>query len=137
MVRTAPRHLVRRPTGYGAWIPAQEDYEWKEKSEDIWVMSMGHFMGLFDGELWGMRPTGKVINIRYTEFHCVKNSKITKTGMFCDSIAIMEAAGMYPLAPSSGQYFVYHGPLDHDGRLLEDGDPKESRKTFEMGLTHF
>ena len=115
----------------------KEDYEWKEKSEDIWVMSMGHFMGLFDGELWGMRPTGKVINIRYTEFHCVKNSKITKTGMFCDSIAIMEAAGMYPLAPSSGQYFVYPGPLDHDGRLLEDGDPKESRKTFGMGLTHY
>ena len=30
-----------------------EDFEWKENSEDIWVMSMGHFMGLFDGELWG------------------------------------------------------------------------------------
>ena len=38
-----------------------------EKAEQsVWVMSMGHFMGLFDSELFGLRPTGKMINIRYT-----------------------------------------------------------------------
>ena len=97
---------------------------------DIWVMSMGHFMGLFDEELWGMRPTGKLINIRYTEFHCVKNSKITQTAMFIDSIGVMEAAGHYPLPPSTGQYFVYPGPKTHDGILETDADPKEANKTF-------
>ena len=97
---------------------------------DIWVMSMGHFMGLFDGELWGMRPTGKIINIRYTEFHCVKDSKITQTGMFIDSIGVMEAAGCYPLPPSTGQYFVYPGPRTHDGILETDADPQEAVKTF-------
>ena len=97
---------------------------------DIWVMSMGHFMGLFDDELWGMRPTGKIINLRYTEFHCVKNSKITKTGMFIDSIGVMEAAGCYPLPPSTGQYFVYPGPRTHDAILHDDADPEEAKKTF-------
>ena len=101
---------------------------------DIWVMSMGHFMGLFDGELWGMRPTGKIINIRYTEFHCVKDSKITKTGMFIDSIGVMEAAGCYPLPPSTGQYFVYPGPRTHDGILHDDADPEEAKKTFGTSL---
>ena len=98
--------------------------------DDIWVMSMGHFMGLFDGELWGMRPTGKIINIRYSEFHCVKNSKITQTAMFIDSIGVMEAAGHYPLPPSTGQYFVYPGPKTHDGILETDADPEEAKKTF-------
>ena len=97
---------------------------------DIWVMSMGHFMGLFDEELWGMRPTGKIINIRYSEFHCVKDSKITQTAMFIDSIGVMEAAGHYPLPPSTGQYFVYPGPRTHDGILETDEDPEEAKKTF-------
>ena len=101
---------------------------------DIWVMSMGHFMGLFDEELWGMRPTGKIINIRYTEFHCVKDSKITQTGMFIDSIGVMEAAGYYPLPPSTGQYFVYPGPRTHDGILETDTDPEEAKKTFGTSL---
>lgn len=99
---------------------------------DIWVMSMGHFMGLFDEELWGMRPTGKIINLRYTEFHCVKNSKITKTGMFIDSIGVMEAAGCYPLPLSTGQYFVYPGPRTRDGIIHDDADPEEAKKTFEL-----
>ena len=97
---------------------------------DIWVMSMGNFMGLFDEELWGMAPTGKIINLRYTEFHCVKNSKIVETVMFIDSLAIMDAAGCYPLPPSTGRYFIYPGPRGHDGILRDDADPNESRKTF-------
>ena len=101
---------------------------------DIWVMSMGHFMGLFDEELWGLRPTGKIINLRYTEFHCVKNSKIVETVMFIDSLAVMDAAGSYPLPPSTGQYFVYPGPRSHDGILLDDADPNESSKTFGLSL---
>ena len=99
-------------------------------TSDIWVMSMGNFMGLFDKELWGMAPTGKIINLRYTEFHCVKNSKIVETVMFIDSLAIMDAAGCYPLPPSTGRYFIYPGPRGHDGILRDDADPNESRKTF-------
>jgi len=101
-------------------------------ARDIWVMSMGHFMGLFDKELWGMRPTGKIINIRYTEFHCVKNSRIVETVMFIDSLAIMKAAGSYPLPPPSGEYFVYPGPRGHGGILANDADPEESQKTLAL-----
>ena len=92
----------------------------KPEDRSVWVMSMGHYMGLFDHELFGLRPTGKIISIRYTEFHCVDNNKIIKTGMFLDVIGIMESAGAYPLPPSTGKYFMYPGPKTHDGILKED-----------------
>ena len=98
-------------------------------------MSMGYFMGLFDEELWGLRPTGKIINIRYTEFHRVEKSKIAETVMFIDSLAIMDAAGCLPLPPPTGQHFVYPGPRGHDGILTEEADPEESRKTFGLSST--
>ena len=43
-----------------------------------WVMSMGNFMGLFDSDWMGVRRTGKMINLRYAEFNCVENGKITQ-----------------------------------------------------------
>ena len=52
--------------------------------------------------------------------------------MFIDVIGIMEAAGQYPLPPSTGKYFVYPGPRNHDGILLEDTDASEADKTFEL-----
>ena len=50
-----------------------------EISGEQWVMSMGHFMGLFDADWMGVRATRKMINLRYDEFNCVENGKITKT----------------------------------------------------------
>lgn len=43
----------------------------------------------------------------------------------------MEAAGEYPLPPSTGHYFVYPGPRSHDGILIEDAPAEEADKTFE------
>ncbi len=103
-----------------------------EVSEDKWVMSMGHFMGLFDNEWLGIRPTGKMINIRYAEFSCVENNKITKTGLFIDLIGFMIQAGVNPLPPSTGQYFVYPGPRTHDGLLFEDALKEEGIKTKDL-----
>ena len=65
--------------------------------EEIWVMSMGHFMGLFvDAEFLGLRPTGKMLSLRYAEFNCVVDGKITKTGLFVDLLGFMDQAGCYP-----------------------------------------
>jgi ketosteroid isomerase-like protein len=101
-------------------------------SGEIWVMSMGHFMGLFDAEYLGMRPTGKIMNIRYAEFNCVENGKITKTGLFLDLLGAMDQAGCYPLPPSTGKHFVYPGPRNHDGLLFEDAAPEEGVATLAL-----
>jgi len=104
----------------------------KCSQNEVWVMSMGNFMGLFDGELFGLRPTGKLINIRYTEFHLVENEKISQTIMTIDIIAIMEAAGSYPLPPSTGVYFNYPGPRLHDGLVYGESCPEEGDKTYDL-----
>jgi hypothetical protein len=117
---TSIKHIQRRQDIFIGGV--------NEISGENWVMSMGHFMGLFDEEFLGIRPTGKMINLRYAEFNCVENGKITKTGLFVDIIGLMVQAGAYPLPPSTGQYFVYPGPRSHDGLLFDDA-PSEAGVT--------
>ncbi len=103
-----------------------------EITDGIWVLSMGHFMGLFDQEWLGVRPTGKMINIRYAEFSKVEDGKISETGLFLDLIGFMDQAGVYPLPQSTGSYFIYPGPRDHNGILTEDAPQEEGVKTLEL-----
>ncbi|MGL5687017.1 MAG: ester cyclase, partial [Vagococcus fluvialis] len=103
-----------------------------EISGEQWVMSMGHFMGLFDEDYMGVRFTGKMISLRYSEFTCVENGKITKTGLFVDLIGFMQQAGVNPMPPSTGQYFVYPGPKDHNGLLFEDAPEEEGIATLAL-----
>lgn len=103
-----------------------------EISGEDWVMSMGHFMGLFDEEWLGIRPTGKMISLRYAEFNCVENGKIVQTGLFVDLVGFMIQAGAYPLPPSTGTYFVYPGPRNHNGLLFEDAPVEEGVATLDL-----
>lgn len=126
------------------WVPLKESLSCMQRRQDIfiagvneisgedWVMSMGHFMGLFDNDFLGIRRTGKMISLRYAEFNCVVNGKITQTGLFIDIIGFMKQAGAYPLPPETGSYFVYPGPRNHDGLLFEDAEESEGKKTLAL-----
>lgn len=100
--------------------------------DEHWVMSMGNFMGLFDHDWLGIRHTRKIATVRYAEFNCVENGKITKTGLFIDLIGLMEQAGMNPLPPSTGVFFNYPGPRTHDGLHYTDADPQSSAETLDL-----
>ncbi|MEG1087745.1 MAG: ester cyclase [Cetobacterium sp.] len=121
---TSVKHLQRRQDVFIAGT--------NEVAGEEWVMSMGHFMGLFYEEYLGIRPTGKMINLRYAEFSCIEDGKIVKTGLFVDLLGFMHQAGVYPLPPSTGQYFVYPGPRNHDGLLFEDAPEEEGVKTLAL-----
>lgn len=99
---------------------------------DRWVMSMGHFMGLFDADWLGIRATHKLAMLRYAEFHCVEQGRIVKTGMFCDIVGLMQQVGVNPLPPQTGASFVYPGPRTHDGVKLEEQCPEQSAHTLEL-----
>ena len=103
-----------------------------EISGEQWVMSMGHFMGLFDADWMGVRATRKMINLRYAEFNCVENGKITKTGLFIDIIGMMQQAGVNPLPTQTGASFVYPGPRNHDGLLFDDAPEEEGVVTLAL-----
>ncbi|PJE79806.1 hypothetical protein CI610_01201 [invertebrate metagenome] len=117
-------HLQRRQDIFIGGINEIEGEEW--------VMSMGHFMGLFDEDWLGIRSTGKMVSLRYAEFNCIENSKITKTGLFVDIIGFMMQAGVNPLPPQTGQYFIYPGPRHHNGLLFDDAPEKEGVKTLNL-----
>ena len=103
-----------------------------EEEEEIWVMSMGNFMGNFVKDWLGVRCTNKLINLRYCEFSCVKEGKIIKTGLFYDMIGFMVHAGANPLPPQVGSSFVYPGPREHNGLLYEAMHKEEGEKTLNL-----
>ena len=126
------------------WAPLMKSLTRMQRRQDIfiagcnelngeqWVMSMGNFMGLFDADWLGIRHTRKMANLRYAEFNCVVNDKITQTGLFVDIIGLMVQAGSYPLPPSTGVYFNYPGPRTHDGLLFDDAAEHESEVTLAL-----
>ena len=44
--------------------------------EGVWVVSMGHLMGLFDEAWLGIQPTGKMVMLRYCECNRLADDKI-------------------------------------------------------------
>ena len=96
-----------------------------KEEEEQWVLSTGNFFGLFDEDWLGIRHTRKINCLRYAEFNCVENGKITKTGLFVDILGFMNQAGIHPLPPETGTYFVYPGPRDHNGLYFEDRPEEE------------
>lgn len=96
----------------------------------IWVVSMGHLMGLFDEPWLGIQPTGKLAFLRYCEFNKVSDGKITETAMYFDIPHLMVQAGQNPFPPQTAAHLVQPGPLTHDGILTEDAPQEESQRTL-------
>lgn len=90
--------------------------------EGVWVVSMGHLMGLFDTVWLGIRPSHKITMLRYCEFNRVENGKITETMLHVDIPHLMVQAGQNPFPPQTAAQLVQPGPMPHDG-LLHDAQP--------------
>ena len=101
----------------------------------IWVISMGHLMGLFDAPWLGIPPTGKIAMMRYCEFNKVESGKITETAMFFDIPQVMMQAGLRPFPPQTGTHLIQPGPRTHDGLCFADQDPGAGEKT--LGVINF
>ena len=98
-----------------------------EADDSVWVVSMGHLMGLFDKAWLGIQPTGKITMLRYCEFNRVADTKIIETAMYFDIPHLMMQAGLQPFPPQSGAHMIQPGPMTHDGLLFapqvaEEGD---------------
>ena len=98
--------------------------------EGVWVVSMGHLMGLFDAPFLGIAPTGRIAMLRFAEFNKVEAGRITEQAFFCDLMHLMAQAGQYPLPQMTGAQLVQPGPMTHDGLLYDPQDPAEGAKTL-------
>ena len=97
-----------------------------------WVCSMGHLMGLLDGDWLGIPNTGKIVFLRYAEFHRVLSGRIAETAFFCDIVGVMKQAGLAPLPPQTGAEFIVPGPQTHDGLLFEQQPEQATAQTLAL-----
>ncbi|MEM6889623.1 MAG: nuclear transport factor 2 family protein [Pseudomonadota bacterium] len=90
----------------------------------IWVVSMGHLLGLFDEPFLGFEPTRKVVFLRYAEFHRVEERMIHETALYLDILDFLSQIGANPLATQTGTAVLTPSPRTQDGLLR---DPQSSQ----------
>jgi len=98
--------------------------------KSVWVVSMGHLMGLFDQSWLNIPPTRKMVFLRYCEFNQVRDGKIYHTAMFFDIPHLMVQAGVNPFPPQTGAEFVQPGPMTHQGLMFKEQDPAAGKRTL-------
>ena len=126
------------------WKPFFSAWQSVQRREDIflagisttdnryWVTSMGHFMGLLDSSWLGIPATKKIAFLRYADFNCIENGKISKSYFFCDILGVFNQVGINPLPPQTGAEFIIPGPRTHDGLLFDAQDWKETQRTLNL-----
>jgi hypothetical protein len=122
--RQAMTGLQRRPDIFMAGRNQLDGFQ------SVWVVSMGHLMGLFDRPWLGIRPSGKISMMRYAEFDRVENGRITETAMFFDIPQVMIQAGQNPFPPQTGAQLVQPGPATHEGLMYGPQDPAKGTATL-------
>lgn len=121
---TAMTRVQRRPDIFMAGLNEMDGFK------STWVVSMGHLMALFDQPFLGIRPTGRIIMLRYAEFNRVERNLIAETAFFCDIPHLMIQAGQNPFPPQTGAYLVQPGPATHEGLMYTQQDPTTGRATL-------
>lgn len=95
----------------------------------VWVISMGHLMGLFDHPWLGVQPTQKMAMLRYCAFHRVADGAIADTMMYFDLPHLMAQAGQSPFPSQTAAHMVQPGPITHDGLLYTSVPDAEGQRT--------
>ena len=121
---TAMQPVQRRPDVFMAGLNEIDGFQ------SVWVVSMGHLMGLFDRPFLGIRPSQRIAMLRYAEFNRVENGRIVETAMFCDIPQVMIQAGQNPFPPQTGAHLVQPGPATHDGLMFGLQDPAQGAATL-------
>ena len=98
--------------------------------DQVWVVSMGHLMALFDQPWLGIRPNGKLVMLRYCEFNRVENDRIVETAFYFDIPHLMAQAGLNPFPHATAANLVQPGPRTHDGLLFDDAPADQGPKTL-------
>ncbi len=101
-------------------------------TDAVWVVSMGHLAGLFDAPWLGIPSTGRMVMLRYCEFHRVTDGRINETAFFIDIPHLMMQAGLHPFPSQTGAHMIQPGPATHDGLLFEAQPHSEGAKTLSI-----
>jgi len=125
-LRRAMAPIQRRPQVFMAGHNDVDD------GQTVWVCQMGQLLGLFDRPWLDIPPTGKMVFLRYAEFHRVQDGRIAETALFCDIPSVMVQAGHNPFPPQTGADFIHPGPRTGDGVLTNANDQVAADKTMAL-----
>ena len=98
----------------------------------LWVVEMGHFMGLWDAPWLDIAPSRKLGFLRYAEFHRIEDDKIAETAMYVDILNFLAQAGHRTVPSVTGMETLTPGPRTHDGLIHDTRDPEEGRITVAL-----
>ena len=143
-----PFNMIRGPEEVGKkfWQPLLKSLKKCQRREDIffagfneikghegvWVVSMGHLMGLFDESWLGIPASEKLTMLRYCEFNKIEEGKIIETAMFFDIPHLMSQTGIKPFVYQTAAHLVQPGPKTHDGLLFNNQDHEEGIRTLNI-----
>ncbi len=122
------RSLYRRQSIFFGGLNYIDDYQ------SVWVVSMGHLVGLFDEAFLSIPPTKKVTFIPYCEFNRVKGDRILETAMFMDIPHIMMQAGVDPFrVDPTGAFLVAPAPQTTDAlKFKDERNRSQSEQTLKL-----
>lgn len=118
--------IQRRPDIFFAGTNGIDDHA------STWVVQMGHLLGNLDASWLGIPATGKMVMLRYVEFHRIEAGLIAETASYCDILSVIHQTGVRPLPASTGAEIISPAPRTQDGNLLGVQAPAEGAKTLAL-----
>lgn len=99
--------------------------------ETIWTCSMGHLEGPFVEPWLGLRPTRKLVRLRYAEFHEVCDGRIMQSALLVDISDFLQQIDLDPFPNQRGVRHVFPPPLRALDHSAADGT-EQGRMTMEV-----
>ena len=95
-----------------------------------WVASVTHYVGNFDGSLWGIQGTGHLVFLRAGEFYRINGDQIIKARIIVDLPDLIRQTGRNPFPYPLGTEMLFPGPATHDGVL--PNKPQRSTDSIDL-----
>ena len=125
-LKTAMGPMQRRPDIFFAGLNQIDGFQ------TVWVVEMGHMMGLWDAPWIGLAPSRKIAFLRYCEFHRIEDDRIAESAHYIDILRLLAEDGRSPIAAPTGLDTMSPAPRTHDGLLYGNYPEAEGRTTVEL-----
>lgn len=126
------------------WEPLRQSFTDLERRDDLviggiyegrsYVGCVGHLVGTFRRDWFGIPATDQVIYLRYGEFHQMEQGKIVQSSVLVDVLDVVRQAGFWPMAPSLAQEGRWQGPWGGNGLVFTPQDPQESAASLTLTM---
>ena len=96
-----------------------------------WCAGLCHYVGIHEGPLWGVPPSGRLAMLRSGEFHRVEGGRIVKSRVIVDLPDLMIQGGANPFGRSLGTELAFPPPATQDGVCPDPAGGEESLRATE------